>query len=117
MQAFALLVRAQQMLTARLDRSEHGGEAATEAPADMAGPDTVPRQHLFKMLQVVASPTTRRLLRFREAFGGQDTRRHTSTAPCFPRVYHLAACQCVKQCNLQLVDSYDTEITTSNAGI
>ena len=58
LQAFALLVRAQQMLIARLTRSEQGGRAPDEAPADEAGPDTIPEQHLVKVLQVCASATS-----------------------------------------------------------
>ena len=52
LQAFALLVRAQQMLIARLTRSEQGGQAPDEAPAGEAGPDTIDEQHLVKVLQV-----------------------------------------------------------------
>lgn len=55
LQAFALLVRAQQMLIARLTRSEQGSPAPDEALADEAGPETIPEQHLFKVLQVCAS--------------------------------------------------------------
>ena len=52
LQAFALLVRAQQLLTTHLDRPDQGGQVPDEAPADEAGPDSLPEQHLFKMLQV-----------------------------------------------------------------
>ena len=40
------------MLTTHLDRSEQEGWAGDEAPAEEAGPDTIPEQHLVKMIQV-----------------------------------------------------------------
>ena len=52
MQAFALLMRAQQMLIGHLERSEQGEVAPDEVPADGSGPDTIPEQHLFKLFQV-----------------------------------------------------------------
>ena len=55
LQAFALLVKAQQILISRLSRSEQGGQVPDQAPADEAGPDTIPEQHLVKVLQVCAS--------------------------------------------------------------
>lgn len=53
-QAFSLLMRAQQILIAQLEQGEAGAEAPKEAPADEAAPEINPKQHLFKMFQVPA---------------------------------------------------------------
>lgn len=52
MQGFALLMRAQQILIAHLERLDHGGDAPQEAPLEETGPESILEQPLIKLFKV-----------------------------------------------------------------